>query len=365
MSESKQPRREPGKRRVDTYALNRLLDANGWTQEDLCRETGITKTTARNLLAGGPAKMSTIRSVAHDLGVEPIDLIDRSEYERPFVAGGAVAEPESLREWTSGRPLTEVRNTANGLQYRLFRMQHRHQPTRFGRGKRYEFAHLSDDAQEQLKDRFIRHTEVCDRIGRHPQFPVCYATYPEPRDRVWWVIDEWVDGATLAQHLAEDRPPIELAASWSCEIANGLAKLHEAGIVRRELRPDNLLVRQPHHEILFTDFELAKLSGNLPTVSQTWPDDPYRAPEIGAGEPTPAADLYSWGRIVSHLATGELPPRGRESELLVKRLPKAMVEIVAACTALRQSQRPASFEVVMPTVEVWRQSHSKGLRNGA
>ena len=363
MSDSKPANANKGKLRVDVYALKRLLAANGWAQEDLCHETGITKATARRLIAGGPARMSTLRSIAQELGVEPIDLIDASEYERPQEAEAATPEIETS-EWLPGRPLTEVQTTSNGLQYRIFRMQHRHQPTRFGRGKRYEFAHLADEAQEQLKDRFVRHMEVCDRIGRHPQFPICYATYPEKEDRVWWVIDEWVDGPTLAERLAEGTPSLPVAAKWSSNLAAGLSAMHELGIVRRELSPENVLVCETDDVLQLTDFELAKLAGNLPTVSEQWPDDPYRAPEIGAGEPTPAADLYSWGRIVTHLIAGELPPRGKESSSLVKRLPKPVFELVTTCTALRQSQRPASFDDVLPIIDDWVKSQSKEPTHG-
>jgi serine/threonine protein kinase len=348
---------------VDVYALKRLLFANGWTLEEFRKETCVTKATARRLMAGGPARMSTIRSIAQDLGVEPIDLIDASEYERPQETK-AVTPKVELREWITGRPLTEIKTTSNGLQYRIFRMQHRHQPTRFGRGKRYEFAHLADSAQEQLKNRFVRHMEVCDRIGRHPQFPTCYATYPEPGERVWWVIDEWVDGLTLAGRLAAGPPSLPVAAKWSSQLAAGLSAMHSVGIVRRDLSPENILVREADESLLLTDFELAKLAGNLPTVSDQWPDDSYRAPEIGAGEPTPAADLYSWGRIVTHLVAGELPPREKESSSLVKRLPKPVFELITACTALRQSQRPASFDKVLPIMVDWVKSQSKEPNHG-
>ena len=107
MSDAKPESTDTGKLRVDVYALKRLLFAHGWAQEDFRRETGVTKATARRLMAGGPTRMSTIRSIAQDLGVEPIDLIDASEYEPPQEAE-AVTPKVELREWIAGRPLSEI-----------------------------------------------------------------------------------------------------------------------------------------------------------------------------------------------------------------------------------------------------------------
>lgn len=104
---------------------------------------------------------------------------------------------------------------------------------------------------------------------------------------------------------------------------------------------------------MLTDFELAKLVENGPTVSEDWPDDAYRAPEIGAGEPTTAADWYSWGRLVAHAAAGELPERGREREALAKRLPMAVTELVGRCVDPLPSKRPTEWSELQAVVETW------------
>ena len=82
-------------------------------------------------------------------------------------------------------------------------------------------------------------------------------------------------------------------------IACGLKALHRAGIIRRELSPRFVLLREADDRPILMDLELAKLSEGVPTVSpQEWPEDPYRAIEVGGDAPIDArADLYSWGRI--------------------------------------------------------------------
>ena len=56
--------------------------------------------------------------------------------------------------------------------------------------------------------------------------------------------------------------------------------------------------------MVLTDFELAKLLDGNPTVAGRWPDDEYRAPEIGEEGIDERADLYSWGRILVRAIAG-------------------------------------------------------------
>ena len=339
--------------------LRRLIHAKEWTFEEFYEQTGIARKTARNMITGGPSRVSTLRSIAHELGVAMIDLVDPIEYEEAATATQNDMETPtgefSSHEWIPGRPLSSVQTTSNGLQYRIFRVQHRYQSTRFGRGKRYEFAHLPDDARDKLKEWLVRHTEVCDLLFHHEQFPICYATFPETPGYAWWVVDEWVEGNTLSENIYENKQPIAvpIIANWSVQLAKALAALHDAGVIRRELNPTNILVRAADGTLMLTDFELAKLSGNLPTVSSQWLDDPYRAPEIGAGEPTAAADIYSWGRILSGLLAGVLPPQGEESAALSMKAPQPVRELIKASTSLRHSQRPSSFHEILPVLNDW------------
>lgn len=341
-----------GKLKVDAFALKKLLTARSMTLEELIESKVVSKQTAQRLMRGGEARMSKLRDIAAMLGVRPMDLVHSSEYEMPH------GELQDLSDWEISEPFGLMQTASNGLNHRVFRMKHRHQPTRFARGKRYELFELPTDEKEQLRSRLLRHNEVCDLVGRCPQLPICYTTYPDTREWVWWVIDEWVDGVPLAQRIDSHRLSLADAARWAEELAIGIQALHAAQIIRRELNPRNVLVREQDGSLLFTDFELAKLSGEGPTVSGIWPDDPYRAIEVGLGTPTPAADLYSWGRIVTHMVTGKLPPRGQELEELGTRLPSRISKLIAHCTLKSPSERCQTVEEVLPTVKKWKQETS-------
>ena len=60
------------------------------------------------------------------------------------------------------------------------------------------------------------------------------------------------------------------------QIAEGLKALHAAEIIRRELSPRFVLLRESGIEsVVLTDFELGKLFDGSPTVASDWPSDPY------------------------------------------------------------------------------------------
>lgn len=246
--------------------------------------------------------------------------------------------------------------TTNGLQYRAYRLKHRHQPERLGRGKRYEFWHLPDNAKTTLQELLIRHPKVCDRVGSHPQIPVCYGTFPEPDAKAWWVIDRWEDGRSLREILANAQPlTAEQLKRLARETAAGLSVLHKGGIIRRELSPDGILVANRDGQILLTDFELAKLLDGSPSVARDWPTNPYRAPEVGAAEIDERADIFSWGSVVIHAATGKLPAIGTEADALANaKLPAAIRSLLISCVKPRKSQRPTSMTDVLTTLDRWK-----------
>ena len=184
---------------------------------------------------------------------------------------------------------------------------------------------------------------VCSRIGIHPQFPNCLTTFPDPDRDSWWVIDEWIANETLASQIGaySDRNAL---FSLGRQLAEGLQAAHEVDVILREMSASNILIADADQRPVFADFELAKLVDEYPTVSpEDWPENPYRAPEIGAGDPFPNADIYSWGRIMVEATLGELPPAGQEGIALKFFEDSPLwIELLCQCTKLVSSERPQS-----------------------
>jgi serine/threonine protein kinase len=138
-------------------------------------------------------------------------------------------------------------------------------------------------------------------------------------------------------------------------IAHGLATLHKAGVIRRELSPQSVLLRKASDRPILTDMELAKVASPGPTVSpDEWPDDPYRALEVaGDAPPDVRADVYSWGRIFAHAATGALSERGEES-LPRDDIPEAVRDLVRQSVEVLPSKRPKDMKPILKALKVWQ-----------
>jgi eukaryotic-like serine/threonine-protein kinase len=109
-------------------------------------------------------------------------------------------------------------------------------------------------------------------------------------DQVYLVI-EWIAGVTLRQHGQEPRPIKELLAMYLAAGA-GLAAAHQAGIVHRDFKPDNVMLGKDGR-VRVLDFGLAHESDRGEASAAGTPR--YMAPEQARGEATtPAADQFSF-----------------------------------------------------------------------
>lgn len=126
---------------------------------------------------------------------------------------------------------------------------------------------------------------------------------------------EFVDGQTLRQILASGQMPTRRALQIAAQIADGLAKAHEAGIVHRDLKPENVMVSNDGFAKIL-DFGLAKLaagdaeSGQTMTERGTRPGSVlgtvgYMSPEQASGLPADSrSDQFSFGLVLYEMLTG-------------------------------------------------------------
>ena len=340
---------------LDLPAFHDLMRARGISPTELKSRGIIDPKTFEKVLDGRGIQIGKITKLLDHLGITNRTGLVFAEGESRESHLHDSLRKSGIQEWNVDSALTPVITATNGLQYRVFRLTHRHQSERIGRGKRYEFLHLPDSAQEALKEQLIRHPKVCDRVGPHPQIPICYGTFPEPDAKAWWVVDRWVDGTSLSTVLANKQPlNVPLLRRIAVEVAEGLSALHEVDIIRRELTPAGILIGDTL-PILLTDFELAKLLDGSPSVSKDWHENTYRAPEVCEASINAQADIYSWARIVIHCAIGSLPAVGTEADALAKcKMPSSVRKLLIACAEIRKSLRPSAIAEVLPVVRRWK-----------
>lgn len=172
---------------------------------------------------------------------------------------------------------------------------------------------------------------------------------------------EFVEGDTLGEHLRRHGPltPDE-ALPIARALLAGLAAAHAAGVLHRDFKSDNVVLRRSADGIepLILDFGLARALDHMGQSSHSGRGLvgtlAYMAPEQLEGHPsTTASDVYSFGLVWFEMLTGELPFQARSSpamttlERLTKpvpppssrhpRVPKELDAVVLAC--LRRSAR--------------------------
>ncbi|WP_257454661.1 serine/threonine-protein kinase [Archangium lipolyticum] len=191
-----------------------------------------------------------------------------------------------------------------------------------------------------------------------------------PDGRQYFVM-EYLEGSPLDTWL-DLRGPLSVheAIRLSDEILDALTAAHEAGVIHRDLKPNNIfLARQPGggHYVKVLDFGLAKQLSNSPGLSQQTlhgliigtPE--YMAPEQVRGDPvSPKTDLYAFGIILFQLLTGQRPFTARAPmEYLVHHLehtppsplelkpelPPALAKLVLRLLEKAPAARPSAEEV--------------------
>jgi serine/threonine protein kinase/Tol biopolymer transport system component len=160
--------------------------------------------------------------------------------------------------------------------------------------------------------RFEREARAASALN-HPAIVTIYdigAAEAQP-----WISMELVDGKTLRHLLDGGALPLRRALAIAAQIADGLAKAHDAGIVHRDLKPENVMVTDDGFAKIL-DFGLARLAGSEPHgEAATRPGDTrpgtvlgtlaYMSPEQASGSPVDfRSDQFSFGAVLYELLTG-------------------------------------------------------------
>lgn len=132
-----------------------------------------------------------------------------------------------------------------------------------------------------------------------------------------------VDAAWLGEafglELPADTSWVRLVATWTAELAGGVAAVHTAGVLHRDIKPSNVIVRRDGRPVLL-DFGLALLDADSTlTRGQTSVGTPvYMPPEalVQNVSRSPASDVYSLCATLYHLLTLEQPYSGTPTEVL-------------------------------------------------
>ncbi|WP_380167896.1 protein kinase [Jannaschia sp. R86511] len=226
------------------------------------------------------------------------------------------------------------------------------------RESRYRAAKLLRQQRADLLLRFV--AEQGTRI-EHPHV-LAPESWAAEDDRVVFAM-QLVDGGSVADLLGDHGAlPLAVTVELVDQLLQGLVAVHDAGVVHRDVKPANLLLRatgrgRPH--LLLSDFGIA-VREDLPRLTSR--DDRlltlgYSAPELDRGaDPHTSADVWSAGVVALELATGVRPATtaGSSPTPPAGVLPAGLRDVVLAMTSAAPEARPGAAEAL----DRWRAATS-------
>ncbi len=212
-----------------------------------------------------------------------------------------------------------------------------------------------DDSRERFRAE-ARHAAAL----QHPGIAAVH-DFGESADGVSaWIVMELVDGEPLSATLArEGALPVDRALDVVAQTADALHAAHASGVVHRDVKPGNLLVRADG-TVKVTDFGIARLAGAEQTsTGLVFGTAAYLSPEQAAGRPVSAAtDVYALGVVAFECLTGTRPFDGatpadvasqhlhQDPPPLPSTLPAGVRALVARCLEKDPADRPQDADEV-------------------
>ncbi|NJL82024.1 MAG: serine/threonine protein kinase, partial [Chloroflexaceae bacterium] len=227
---------------------------------------------------------------------------------------------------------------------------------------------VQDPATERwILDCFQREAATLEELGEaHPQIPCLYAYFAEAGQ--FFLVQEYIPGPTLQQKVRDSGPFSESAVcSLLADILPVLDFVHSRRIIHRDIKPDNIILREKDGKPVLIDFGAVKEA--IATVydnhgrtnhSVAVGTPGYMASEQAAGRPVFSSDLYSLGLTVIYLLTGKHPGQlqadPRTGEILweseTPRLSRALVAVLDRATRFHPRDRYASAREMLEALEM-------------
>ena len=154
-------------------------------------------------------------------------------------------------------------------------------------------------------DRFQRECRLTGRLTGHPNVVTVLDSGMTRTGRAYLAMAYFEHGS-LGERLARDGAlPVDEVLRIGVKIAGALQAAHDAGILHRDVKPQNILVSR-YGEPALADFGIARLLDTVDSASRTGALSPYHAaPEVLEGRPSgETADVYSLGSTLYQLLAG-------------------------------------------------------------
>lgn len=235
-----------------------------------------------------------------------------------------------------------------------------------GREVALKFLSSPRSGTDRDEARFRREAQATAALD-HPNIGTVYEIGEHEGRR--FIAMTFYNGETLAARLNGQpghRLPAAEAAAVAGQLASALAAAHAAGVVHRDLKPDNVMILRDRR-VKLLDFGLAKWSESATVTEKGFAvgTAAYMAPEQFRGESGPAADLWALGAILYEMLAGQRPFGGERQGMVHTILyedppalreirpdvPPALERLVARCLAKDPSGRFGNAAEVVAELE--------------
>lgn len=236
---------------------------------------------------------------------------------------------------------------------------------------------LTDD--DTFAQRFVREARAAARLT-HPNVVAVYDQGED--DGLLFLAMEFVPGRHTLRDVIRSEAPLPPARALSIveEILKALAAAHDAGIVHRDVKPENVLI-DPRGQIKVADFGLARAISSATAATATggvlMGTVSYLPPELVIdGSADARSDVYALGVLLYELLTGAKPHLGESPiqiaykhvhddvpppSAAVPGIPPYVDALVARATSRERNLRPADAHVMLQQVRRVRQALDSGV----
>ncbi|WP_016950745.1 serine/threonine-protein kinase [Anabaena sp. PCC 7108] len=175
---------------------------------------------------------------------------------------------------------------------------------------------ISNDPQtyQIIQDRFKREAATLEHLGEaSDQIPKLYAYFPE--NGQFYLVQEWIQGQTLTQMVEAKGYIAETTVrEILLSLLSVLDYVHSKGIIHRDIKPDNIILRSHDNKPVLIDFGAVKETirtvinpSGQPLQSLVIGTPGYMPSEQAIGRPVYATDIYSLALTAIYLLTGKQP----------------------------------------------------------
>jgi Flp pilus assembly protein TadD/predicted Ser/Thr protein kinase len=213
--------------------------------------------------------------------------------------------------------------------------------------------HYANDPE--FRRRFAREVAAARQVGG---FHTAAVVGADPEADPPWMATAYIPGPSLTDAVAQ-RGPLDTAGvgRLGAALAEGLAAIHECGLIHRDLKPGNVILAEDGPRII--DFGIAKgadataLTGSSAVIGTLR----YMSPEqLNGQELTPQSDVFALGTVLAYAATGHDPFQAPTIPGVINRILSGPPDldplsgelrgIIADCLAKDPSSRPSPGDLL-------------------